>query len=217
MWTPALGRWRKMKKVFLFIILAFSSLYVFAQDFTFPPELKWWIYEIQKIDPQVQITNFKFDNQRTIKKEKENISYKNRLFPVLKKWNYFGDKFAYNDIHCSLQKQKNGKYTPLLDVDSIFGIFDRDENLLFRDFFGSCGWIDSFCWLTDKKIIAIGRYYLHSSDDFCDLEFVIYEYTIKDKEIIVKEFIYQLTKVDSKKLDELNLSWFSQRNDYFEY
>ena len=114
---------RKMKKVFVFLIVLFSHVSLFAQDFDFPPELNWWIYEIQKIDQKVQIDNFKFERQRTIKKEKEIISYKNRLFPVLKKWNYYGDRFAYNDIYCSLIKQKNGKYTYLLDVDSVFGIF----------------------------------------------------------------------------------------------
>ncbi|MBO4532837.1 MAG: hypothetical protein J5726_03980, partial [Treponema sp.] len=88
-----------MKKVILFLIVLFSHVYLFAQDFDFPPELNWWIYEIQKIDQKVQIDNFKFERQRTIKKEKEIISYKNRLFPVLKKWNYYGDRFAYNDIY----------------------------------------------------------------------------------------------------------------------
>lgn len=207
---------RKMKKVFVFLIVLFSHVYLFAQDFDFPPELKWWIYEIQKIDQKVQIDNFKFERQRTIKKEKEIISYKNRLFPVLKKWNYYGDRFAYNDIYCSLIKQKNGKYTYLLDVDSVFGIFDRNEKLLFSDFFGSSGGLDSFCWLTDTKIIAVGRYYLNSTDASCDLEFIIYEYTIKEKEIVVKEFAYPLTKVDSNQLKQLNFTWLSQRDDYFE-
>lgn len=205
-----------MKKVFVFLIVLFSHVYLFSQDFDFPPELKWWIYEIQKIDQEVQINNFKFDRQRTIEKEKGSISYKNKLFPVLKKWNYFGDKFAYNDIYCSLEKQTNGKYTPFRDIDSVFGIFDRNEKLLFSDFFGSTGWLDSFCWLTDTKIIAVGRYYLNSSDDFCDLEFIIYEYTIKEKEIVVKEFVYPLTKVDSNQLKQLNFTWLSQRDDYFE-
>lgn len=205
-----------MKKVFVFLIVLFSHVYLFSQDFDFPPELKWWIYEIQKIDQEVQINNFTFDRQRTIEKEKGSISYKNKLFPVLKKWNYFGDKFAYNDIYCSLEKQTNGKYTPFRDIDSVFGIFDRNEKLLFSDFFGSTDGLDSFCWLTDTKIIAVGRYYLNSSDDFCDLEFIIYEYTIKEKEIVVKEFVYPLTKVDSNQLKQLNFTWLSQRDDYFE-
>ena len=205
-----------MKKVILFLIVLFSHVYLFAQDFDFPPELKWWIYEIQKIDQEVQINNFKFERQRTIAKEKGSISYKNKLFPVLKKWNYFGDKFAYNDIYCTLSKQKSGKYSPLFDVDSVFGIFDRNEKLLFSDFFGSTSGLDSFCWLTDTKIIAVGRYYLNSTDAFCDLEFIIYEYTIKEKEIVVKEFVYPLTKVDSNQLKQLNFTWLSQRDDYFE-
>ena len=140
-----------MKKVIIFLIVLFSHVYLFAQDFDFPPELNWWIYEIQKIDQKVQINNFKFDRQRTIAKEK-----------------------------------------------------------------GSTSGLDSFCWLTDTKIIAVGRYYLNSTDAFCDLEFIIYEYTIKEKEIVVKEFVYPLTKVDSNQLKQLNFTWLSQRDDYFE-
>lgn len=205
-----------MKRVFIFLILLFSQLYIFAGDFSFPPELKWWIFEVQKIDPQIQIENFQFARQRTIEREKEKSSFKNKLYPVLKKWNYYGDKFAYLDISCYLLKQENGKYTPLPDVDSVFGIFDRNENLLFLDFFGSSGGINSFCWLTDKKIIATGIYYFNHYDEYCDIDLIIYEYTINEKKIIVKEFVYPLKKVDAEKLSNLNLSWFSQREDYFE-
>ena len=37
-----------MKKLFIILLIGFLNINLFAQDFPFPPELKWWIFEIQK-------------------------------------------------------------------------------------------------------------------------------------------------------------------------
>ena len=73
-----------MKKLFIILLIGFLNINLFAQHFPFPPELKWWIFEIQSIDKNVKIENFKFSEKRSILNQDAPISYKNRLYPVLK-------------------------------------------------------------------------------------------------------------------------------------
>ena len=96
----------------LLLALLLGSFPVSAQEFVFPPELKWWICEIQKADKGVSLDKFKFSEERFIYEEDSFATYKNRLYPVFKKWNFYGDKFAYNDIFCGLQKEKGRKVFP---------------------------------------------------------------------------------------------------------
>ena len=96
----------------LLLALLLGSFPVSAQEFVFPPELKWWICEIQKADKGVSLEKFKFSEERFIYEEDSFATYKNRLYPVFKKWNFYGDKFAYNDIFCGLQKEKGRKVFP---------------------------------------------------------------------------------------------------------
>ena len=203
----------EMKKVLIFIFLIFCCGFGFGAEFVFPPELKWWIDEIQKVDPDVDVEKFSFSEERIISKESQPVSYKNKLYPVLKKWNYYGDKFAYNNIFCSLTKNKNNKYEVNFDPDMAFGIFDKTENLLFMDSFGASKGIDSFCWVRDNRITATGRWITDSyKSGLCDVDFLIYDYEIKDSKLVVKEYVYTIKNVD---LSNLHLSWFSQRTDYF--
>lgn len=202
-----------MKKVLVFIFLIFCCGFGFGAEFVFPPELKWWIDEIQKVDPDVDVEKFSFSEERIISKESQPVSYKNKLYPVFKKWNYYGDKFAYNNIFCSLKKNKNNKYEVNFDPDMAFGIFDKTENLLFMDSFGASKGIDSFCWVRDNRITATGRWITDSyKSGLCDVDFLIYDYEIKDSKLVVKEYVYTIKNVD---ISNLHLSWFSQRTDYF--
>ena len=204
-----------MKKLFIILLIGFLNINLFAQDFPFPPELKWCIFEIQSIDKNVKIENFKFSEKRSILNQDAPISYKNRLYPVLKKWNYFGNEFAYYDIYASLEKNKSGKYSIYGEPDAAFGIFDKNEILLFVDFFGSSKGIDSFCWVRDNRIIAVGREIINSYENgLSDIDFIIYDYYIKNGgEIIVKEYTYNIKSVNMAKL---KLRWVEQRTDYFE-
>ena len=206
-----------MKRKILILIILFSKVFMYtqAQELFFPPELKWWISEIQSIDKNVKIENFKFSEKRSILNQDGPISYKNRLYPVLKKWNYFGNEFAYYDIYASLEKNKSGKYSIYGEPDSAFGIFDKNENLLFIDFFGSSKGIDSFCWVRDNRIIAVGRDIINSYEDgLSDIDFIIYDYYLKNGgEIIVKEYTYNIKSVNMAKI---KLRWVEQRSDYFE-
>lgn len=206
---------KSMKKFLIALLIVLSNINLFAQDFPFPPELKWWISEIQSINTSVKIENFKFSEKRSILNQDGPISYKNCLYPVLKKWNYYGNEFAYYDIYASLEMNKSGKYSIYGEPESAFGIFDKNENLLFIDFFGSSKGIDSFCWVRDNRIIAVGRDIINSYEDgLSDIDFIIYDYYLKNGgEIIVKEYTYNIKSVNMAKI---KLRWVEQRSDYFE-
>ena len=115
----------------------------------------------------------------------------------------------------SLEKNKSGKYSIYGEPDAAFGIFDKNEILLFVDFFGSSKGIDSFCWVRDNRIIAVGRDIINSYEDgLSDIDFIIYDYYIKNGgEIIVKEYTYNIKSVNMAKI---KLRWVEQRTDYFE-
>lgn len=197
----------------IIFFLAFAQ-FAFGQELPFPPELKWWIDEIQKIDSSASVEKFKFREETFIYQEDGELSYKNKLYPVLKKWNYYGDKFAYYSLMLDLKKEKSGKYSLLGEPDSVFAIFDRNETVLFIDFFGSSGRLDSFCWVRDNRIIAVGTDIVNSYENGRkDVDFVIYDYQLKDGKAIIKKYIYSKKGVSLK---GLRLRWFEQRDDYFE-
>lgn len=207
-----------MKKVLLSFIFAALSVCTFAQEFVFPPELNWWIDEIKKVDPSISLDKFKFVSESFIYEDDHPVSFKNKLYPVFKKWNFYGDRFAYNDIYAKLYKEKSGKYSVSADVDSAFGIFDRNENLLFIQFFGSPAWINSFCWVTDSRIVSVGisiPVSPISNDIIFPISFTIYDYQIKDAKMTVREYQYTVT-LKKEDWQRLKLNWFEQRSDYFE-
>ena len=71
-------------------------------------------------------------------------------------------------------KEKNDKYFIAREPDSQFGIFDRNENLLFIDFFGSSKWLDSFCRVRDNRILAVGRKVIDSAEkNLYNVDFII--------------------------------------------
>ncbi|MCR5613790.1 hypothetical protein [Treponema sp.] len=207
-----------MKKVLIAFSLMMTAMRVFAQEFVFPPELNWWIDEIKKVEPSVSLDKFEFVEETFILEENHPLSLKNKLYPVFKKWNFYGDRFAYNDVYAKLCKEKSGKYSVSTDVDSVFGIFDRKENLLFTKFFGSSEWINSFCWVTDSRIVLVGTSILPpqiSNDNFLQIAFIIYDYQIKDAKITVREYRYPVI-VKRTDWEKLKLNWTEQRSDYFE-
>lgn len=207
-----------MKKFFIIFILVISAFCTFAQEFVFPPELNWWIDEIKKVEPSVIFDKFEFVEESFILEDDHPLSFKNKLYPVYKKWNFYGDRFAYNNVYAKLNKEKSGKYSVSTDVDSVFGIFDRKENLLFTKFFGSTEWINSFCWVTDSRIVLVGTSILPpqiSNDNFLQIAFIIYDYQIKDAKITVREYRYPVI-VKRTDWEKLKLNWIEQRSDYFE-
>lgn len=207
-----------MKKFFIIFILVISAFCTFAQEFVFPPELNWWIDEIKKVEPSVIFDKFEFVEESFILEDDHPLSFKNKLYPVYKKWNFYGDRFAYNNVYAKLNKEKSGKYSVSTDVDFVFGIFDRKENLLFTKFFGSTEWINSFCWVTDSRIVLVGTSILPpqiSNDNFLQIAFIIYDYQIKDAKITVREYRYPVI-VKRMDWEKLKLNWIEQRSDYFE-
>ena len=199
-----------MKKLLLIIILCFYNVLLFSQDFVFPPELKWWLDEIQKVDESVSLDKFLFFEEKLILSDDDPLSYKNKLYPVFKKWNYYGNQFAYYPLRISLKKQKNGKYSvePGDDV-SEFCIFNKDETVDYVDFFGSSSRLDSFCWVKDNRITAVGSGSGKESDEYY---FSIYDYFIKEGQCIRKEYVYVVKNPD---LSKSKFRWWEQRSDYF--
>lgn len=102
-------RLNDMKRKIILIFILLFNVCLFAQEFIFPPELKWWLDEIQKIDKNVSLEKFEFYDECPLYEEDVPVSFKNKLYPVLKKWNYFGDMFACYPIRCSLKKNRKGK------------------------------------------------------------------------------------------------------------
>ncbi len=183
-----------MKKFFIIFILVISAFCTFAQEFVFPPELNGWIDEIKKVEPSVSLDKFEFVEESFILEDDHPLSFKNKLCPGFKKWNFNGDRFAY-----ILYKEKTENVFPA--VDSVFGIFDKKENLLFTHFFGSTEWINSFCWVTDSRIVSVGTLIFPpqiNNDNFLLTGFTIYDYQIKDTKITVREYRYP---VIAKRMD----------------
>ena len=74
--------------------------------------------------------------------------------------------------------------------------------------------MDSFCWVRDNRIIAVGTDIVNTYENGRkDVDFVIYDYQLKDGKAIIKKYIYSKKGVSLK---GLRLRWFEQRDDYFE-
>lgn len=205
-----------MKKRSVLVLMILISSFVYASDFVFPPELKWWLQEIQSQNVKINLDDFKFQDKRVIEYGKSKLSFKGKLYPVFKKWNYYGNQFAYNDVYVFLTKNSNGKYFVSSDIDSTFGVFNKNEEVVFLDTIGgSTSWINSFCWVKDDYIVAVGVSIIDWNDekDFLDIDFTITEYYLEKKQVVKKEYFCnrKVTKFDLNKL-----SWIYQRADYFE-
>lgn len=203
-----------MKKFILSFILILFGCFLFAQEIVFPPELKWWIDEIQKVDKNVSIEKFKFSEETKLLQYDSPIKWKYELFPVLRKWNFFGNRFAYFDTMCMLNKEKSGKYSLSGEDGAVFSIFNKNKVLEYADFFGSSKCVDSFEWVRDNRIVLVGTWFVNiNSDDTFDIDFFIRDYCIEDGVAKVREYIYSVKHVE---LNKIKHSWFEQRSDYFE-
>ena len=127
--------------------MLWSSFTAFGQDAILPPELMWWIIEVQKANPAIAIPDFKLESQTEANYETK-PEKATGLYPVLKKWNYFGDIYAYYDLWAELEAIKDGRYAVGRDIDSALGIIDRKDNILFRDSFGSSKEINGLSWIS---------------------------------------------------------------------
>jgi hypothetical protein len=203
-----------MKIIILIIGLAISACFVFSQDIVLPPELKWWIDETQKANPAIAINDFSLNFKDTIPYYVKTEKFKGNLYPVLMKWNYSGNQFAYYDLDMSLKKEKDGRYSVLRDIDSGLGVFDRNNNVVFIDGFGSSLGLNGISWTRDNQLVVVGLRVRGINSEKHVIDLIIREYTIKSENVERKEYLYK-DAFDNDVRFGLRLNWWEQRPDYF--
>ena len=202
-----------MYKFFIALLIFFSSfLSVYAQIPDFPPELQWWICEIQKADSSIEVSEFLLIDKREIEYARED-EYLVEKYPVFRKWNYFGDKYGYYDITTELVKTKEGKYIVYRDIDSVFAVFNRDGNLLFCDSFGSQSVLNGFAWSRDNIVIAVGIEVISDAGENVNL--IVLRYIMNKDSILVERYVSKI-RIRNEDRIALKIEWWNQRPDYFE-
>ncbi|MDR2943241.1 MAG: hypothetical protein LBV17_11690 [Treponema sp.] len=205
-----------MKKVILSILLlSAANFYVKSDEINFPPELLWWINEVKKANPRIEINDFKLFEKETRYSNRNYLTSAFLVYPVFMRWNYSGNIVAYynfNDV--GLKKQKNGKYIMSGgDIDSHFVFADRNKKIFFHDSFGSSLGIDAYNWLTDTVLIAVGTWINTDEKD----SLIIKIYTISNllDMVEIKTYIYENALTSEDRIN-LKSNWVEQRADYFE-
>ncbi len=201
------------KKSALAFIMLCCSYAAFGQDPVLPPELRWWLIEVQKANPAIAISDFRLASQSEAVYEKK-PEKATGLYPVFKKWNYSGDRYAYYDLWAELELEKNGKYAVGRDIDSALGIIDRNDNIIFRDSFGSSKEINGLSWLRDSILIATGIWVNFVNSDKAMVDLIIREYLFQRDRVIIKEYDYKNAFENDVRFG-LRLDWWDQRTDYF--
>jgi len=199
------------------LITLYCSLFCFllsAQDIIIPPELRWWIDEVQKANPSIAISDFKENGIEERPLSFDSFNFKT-AFPVLMKWNYSGNRFSYEDMYVGMQRTKSGKYRISHDIDSGIGIFERNGKAICIDVFGPSKGINGVAWLRDDVLIACGIWIRNINREKAVIDLIIREYRIKNKGIKISEYIYK-DAFDNDVRFGLRLNWQEQRNDYFE-
>jgi hypothetical protein len=202
-----------MKRALVPAILLAARM-AFAHDLVFPPELRWWLLEAQKANPSISIDAFRVDESQGSIVPIRRTKGPGGAYPVLKKWNFSGDRYAYYDLGMELSRGKDGRYSVTRDIDSAMAIFDRDGTELFADYFGSSKGLNALCWVRDGVLIATGMWLDSKKDGRVMVDLVIREYTISENEVRIREFSYP-DAFDGEVRGSLRLDWWEQRSDYF--
>lgn len=204
----------------VFLLIAFSVFSLGAGDINFPPELMWWIYELNKVNPNVKVSEFVLSEHIT--QEFINDSNVNRflVYPVFMRWNYSGNRVAYYDHNgVRLRRQSNGKYLFFVDDYHSRLYFANRNTIFFIDYFGSSIGVDSYNWLTDTVLVAVGHWANPNSDENnIIVDAFIRTYTINTNNTIdVRTYLYESAIRNNDRFDLLRLRWYEQRPDYFEF
>lgn len=195
----------KLITAFLFTI----TLSCFSQNLVLPPELFWWINEVNKANPEVAVEKFKLEyiNNQPLSTESYDAG---NLYPVFKRFNFSGNLYGYFNLGASLGREKDGRYSIDFDIDSGLLILTAQNTLLYWDSFGSISGIGGIAWLTDRILIGVGVYI--TEDSFVNL--MIKRYEIHSDKIIISEYIYPKAFHNDIRL-ALKLNWYEQRPDCF--
>jgi hypothetical protein len=201
---------------FLLLFSAFNAItgLAYSQQLIFPPELHWWVDEVQKANPTITLSAFKHVASTSEKLSKE----PGRLlapYPIFRRWNYSGNQCGYFNAGLGLAKQNDGRYRISADVDSALLILDRNNDVRFRDSYGSCSGVDSIAWTRDNVLIAVGTQTVQRNNDEYVVDLFIKEYTIDSERVKISTFEYP-SAFNSDVRSSLRLNWIEQREDYFE-
>jgi hypothetical protein len=205
MWKPCL----------LAIIVFFTAKNINANDIKFPPELLWWINEVNKINKNVKIENFQYAGKETMNFGVEDIHKGALIYPVFMRWNYSGNTVGYfNHNGTSPRKQRSGKYSIGGDFDDlgILYIADKNKNIFFADFFGIRSGLNAIYWLTDTILIGVG---LFVNDEAIDLFIFSYKVDTINKTVERTDYCFDNAFKNSDR-SLIKLDWYEHRTDYFE-
>ena len=205
-----------MQKTCLSIIfILFFCVNLNANDINLPPELLWWIFEVKKINPKVEIKDFVFSSKQTIKFN-GNFYQRALTYPVFMRWNYSGNTVGYYDYGRTQPKRlPSGKYSIGGDFDdmSTLLIADRKGEVIYGDDFGISEGLNSIYWLTDLVLIGVGISINNNAK--IDLLIIKYGINFNNKTVERSAYIYK-NAFDNDKRDFIRLNWFEHRTDYFE-
>ncbi len=198
----------------LFFALNAMTGVAYPQELVFPPELRWWISEVQKANPNITLSAFKH-----VSSTSENLSKEpGRLlapYPIFRRWNYSGNQYGYFNAGLVLARQNDGRYRILADVDSALLILDRNNMIRFRDSYGSSGGVDAIAWIRDNVLIAVGTLSVQRNNDEHFVDLFIKEFRLDPEKAMISTFEYP-SAFNSDVRSSLRLNWIEQREDYFE-
>lgn len=72
-----------MKKA-AFIVIALASLRLFAQPVIIPPELNWWIDEVEKINKNYSVYKFVLTQDETIEMKSPSLAI-DKIYPIFRR------------------------------------------------------------------------------------------------------------------------------------
>jgi len=205
-----------MRKIcLLFIILLFPAGNINADEISFPPELLWWINEVKKANPNIEVKGFVSGGKETLKFDVDDMYQGGLEYPVFMRWNYFGNFIAYYNYHgASLKRQRSGKYAvDDFDDSGILYIADRNKKVFFVDFFGVRTGLNAVHWLTDTILIGVGLFV--NDDSKVDLFIFKYKFNNADRTVERTAYFFDNAFNNSDR-KFLKLEWYKQRPDYFE-
>ncbi len=197
-----------MNQVLISILLIVQSSTIFGQELVLPPELYWWLAEVQKGNSQITLDSFVSNGVAYTPIMKEKFDYK-YLYPVFMRWNFSASRVAYFNYGCALLKD-NEKYSIGWDIDSGILILDKNYRLLFSEPCGSdCGY-DALAWLRDDLLVAVGI----NINNVGYIDLIINYYKIRNTDIQLYGFECKSAFSNDVRLG-LDLNWTDQRKDYF--
>jgi hypothetical protein len=201
------------KKCIFIIIVSFFITNLNADEINFPPELLWWINEVKKVNPNIEIDDFILYNREIV-----NFSRSHQrvlTYPVFMRWNYSGNTVGYYDYgRVQLRRLASGKYSigGFDDVSTLL-IADRNGNVFFGVDFGISIGLSAICWMTDTVLIAVGIYVNNESK--IDLLINSYRINSNNSSIEITGYIYE-NAFDNSDRRHIRLNWYEHRPDYFE-